>query len=227
QTHANLWRVSDDFWDNWRSLQEQFARLNNWTPFRAPGHWPDADMLPLGNIRAWQAKGWTHFTKDEQFTLMSLWCIARSPLIMGGNMPKNDDFTLALLTNDEVLAVNQNSTNNRQLFSTNNTVAWVADVPGLKDKYIALFNTSPAPVPRKPRGGSEADSASAATNAPAADALATQPKSVSVSLADLGFSGSAKVRDLWNHKDLGAFTGAFAQEINSHGAGLYRLQPQD
>jgi hypothetical protein len=227
QTHANLWRVSDDFWDNWRSLHEQFARLNNWTPFHAPGHWPDADMLPLGNIRAWQAKGWTHFTKDEQFTLMSLWCIARSPLIMGGNLPKNDDFTLSLLTNDEVLAVNQNSTNNRQLFSTNNTVAWVADVPGSKDKYIALFNTSPAPVPRKPRGGSEANSAPAATNAPAADAPATQPRSVSVSLADLGFSGSAKVRDLWNHKDLGIFTGKFAPEINSHGAGLYRLQPQD
>ena len=88
------------------ALYAQFARLNSWTPFRGPGHWPDADMLPLGNVRAWQTRdNWTHFTKDEQFTLMTLWCIARSPLIMGGNMPKNDDFTLALLTNDEVLAV--------------------------------------------------------------------------------------------------------------------------
>jgi alpha-galactosidase len=218
EMHANLWRVSDDFWDNWRSLHEQFARLNHWTPFRAPGHWPDADMLPLGNIRAWQARGWTHFTKDEQFTLMSLWCIARSPLIMGGNLPKNDDFTLALLTNDEVLAVNQNSTNNRQLFSTNNTVAWIADVPGSKDKYLALFNTSPAPVPRG-RPGAPA----AATNAPATDAL--QPRSVSVSLADLGFHGKVKVRDLWSHKNLGTVTGTFTQNINSHGAGLYRLRP--
>src|ERR1039457_3804817 len=84
---------------------------------------------------------------------MTLWCIVRSPLIMGGNMPKNDEFTLELLTNDEVLAVNQNSMNNRQLFSMNNTVAWVADVPGAKDKYVALFNSSPAPVAPGPRGG--------------------------------------------------------------------------
>ena len=147
QVHANLWRISDDFWDNWRALYAQFARLDSWTPFRGPGHWPDADMLPLGNVRAWQTTDtWTHFTHDEQFTLMTLWSIARSPLIMGGNLPKNDDFTLALLTNDEVLAVNQNSTNNRQLFNTNNTVAWVADVPGSKDKYVALFNTAPAPA---------------------------------------------------------------------------------
>ena len=182
-------------------------------------------MLPLGNIRAWQTRGdWTRFTKDEQFTLMSLWCIARSPLIMGGNMPKNDDFTLSLLTNDEVLAVNQNSTNNRQLFNTNSTVAWIADVLGSKDKYVALFNASPEPAARGRRGGQVANST---TNAPAVDTSASQSRSVSVTLADLGFSGSVKVRDLWTHKDLGTFTGALAPEINSHGAGLYRVQPQN
>jgi alpha-galactosidase len=77
---------------------------------------------------------------------MSLWCIARSPLILGGNLPKNDEFTLALLTNDEVLAVNQNSANNRQLFNTNNTVAWVADVPGSKGQIRRALQHSPAPV---------------------------------------------------------------------------------
>ena len=226
--HANLWRISGDFWDNWGALYSQFARLNSWTPFRGPGHWPDADMLPLGNVRAWQTRdNWTHFTKDEQFTLMTLWCIARSPLIIGGNLPNNDEFTLALLTNDEVLAVNQNSENNRQLFNTNNTVAWVADVPGSKDKYVALFNSSPAPVARGRRGSGPGAGLPAATNAPAVDETATQPKSVSVSLADLGSPGSVKVRDLWTQKDLGAFTGTFTQEINSHGAGLYRIQPQN
>jgi hypothetical protein len=214
QTHANLWRISNDFWDDWRALNAQFARLNNWTPFRGPGHWPDADMLPLGNVRAWQTRdNWTHFTKDEQFTLMTLWCIARSPLIMGGNMPGNDDFTLALMTNDEVLAVNQNSTNNRQLFNTNNLVAWVADAPESKSKYLALFNTSPPPAPR------------GATNAPPADALL--PRTISVSLTELGFTGAVKVRDLWNHKDLGTSTGTFTRDINSHGAGMFRVQPQN
>ena len=236
ETHANLWRISNDFWDNWNSLYEQFARVNNWTPYRAPGHWPDADMLPLGNVRAWQTRdNWTHFTHDEQITLMTLWCIARSPLIMGGNLPNNDDFTLALMSNDEVLAADQKSTDNRQLFNTNNAVAWVADVPrtkvlltprqlsevirragmsGSSARYLALFNTSPAPSFNRRGGGSAS---------PAADAA--QSRSISVSLADIGFSDRVKVRDLWNHKNLGTFTGTFTQEINSHGADLYRLQP--
>ena len=237
--HANLWRISDDFWDGWRQLYEQFARLDNWTPFRGPGHWPDADMIPFGNIRAWTPNGWTKFTKDEHYTLMTLWSIARSPLILGGNLPKNDDFTLSLLTNDEVLAVNQNSANNRQLFNTNNQVAWIADVPGSKDKYLALFNTSPAPTSsarrRGPAPGGPTNTTStlmegtnaAGTNAMgvAAVAAATLPASVSVSLADLGFSGPAQVRDLWAGKELGTVTGDFAPKINSHGAGLYRLTP--
>jgi hypothetical protein len=219
EANANLWRVSNDFWDGWPQLYEQFARLNNWTPFRGPGHWPDADMLPLGNVRAWQTRDdWTHFTKDEQFTLMSLWSIARSPLILGGNLPKNDDFTLALLVNDEVIAVNQNSANNHQLFNTNNQVAWIADVPGSKDKYLAVFNTSPPPPARGRRGAAPAMD-------PAAIPPTTEPVSISVSLADLGISGPAKVRDLWTHTDLGTVTGEFTPTINSHGAGLYRVSP--
>jgi hypothetical protein len=229
EAHANLWRISNDFWDNWRALYSQFARLERWTPYRGPGHWPDADMLPLGNIRAWQTSdNWTHFTKDEQFTLMTLWCVARSPLILGGNLPKNDEFTLALLTNDEVLAANQNSVSNRQLFNTNNLVAWVADVPGSKDKYVALFNASPAAVPGGRRGsaiGGPGAAAPSSTNTPPADPQATGPRDVSVSLADIGLGGPAKVRDLWNHKDLGVVTGQLTQAINSHGAGFYRVQP--
>ena len=227
EMNANLWRISNDFWDNWRTLDEQFARLNIWTPFRGPGHWPDADMLPLGNVRAWQTSDdWTHFTKDEQFTLITLWCIARSPLIMGGNLPRNDDFTLALMTNDEVLAVDQKSENNRQLFNTNNEVAWIADVPGSKDKYVALFNTLPAPAARGRRGTATpaALPPSPTTNA-APDSSPTQPRSISVSLVDLGFSGPVAVRDLWNHNDLGTITGTLTRDLSSHGAGLYRLRP--
>lgn len=141
-SHANMWRISDDFWDNWSALKEQFERLDHWTPFRGPGHWPDADMLPIGAVRQDQAKPWTYFTKDEQFTLMSLWSIGRSPLILGGNLPKNDEFTLSLITNDEVLAVNQHSSNNRQLWRRGDKVAWVADVPHSKDKYVGLFNAA-------------------------------------------------------------------------------------
>ncbi len=156
ETHANQWRVSNDFWDEWRLLKEQFARLDAWTPYRGPGHFPDADMLPVGNIRAFQDNDtWTHFTHDEQVTMLTLWSIARSPLIIGGNLPKNDDFTLKLLTNDEILRVDQHSTNNRQLWKKGSTsYAWAADDDETLSSYVALFNAprrSPArsrPFPR-------------------------------------------------------------------------------
>ncbi len=136
--NANMWRISDDFWDNWGALLSQFKRLNDWTPYRIEGAWPDADMLPLGMLQLGRK---TRFTPPEQYTLMSLWSIARSPLMHGGDMTKTDSLTLSLLTNKEVLAVNQHSINNRQLFRTKEGfVAWVADVPGSKDKYLALFN---------------------------------------------------------------------------------------
>ncbi len=138
EKNANMWRMSNDFWDAWPQLKDQFARCHNWTPFRGEGHWPDADMLPLGAIR--QPNGWTNFTKDEQVTHMTLWCIARSPLFFGGYLPKNDKFTLSLITNPEVLAVNQKSQNSRQISRADDLIVWVADVPKSKDKYVALFN---------------------------------------------------------------------------------------
>ncbi len=136
--HANLWRISDDFWDRWLSLEEQFGRLEKWNPHRVEGAWPDADMLPLGVLV--QGARSTRFTPDEQRTLMTLWSIARSPLMHGGDMTKTDDATLALLTNDAVLAVNQHSRNNRPLFNRDRLIAWTADVPDSPDKYLAVFN---------------------------------------------------------------------------------------
>ncbi|MBN1845204.1 MAG: NPCBM/NEW2 domain-containing protein [Sedimentisphaerales bacterium] len=141
---ANLWRISDDFWDEWRLLKSQFARLDAWTPWRGDGHFPDADMLPLGRIRARQADGWTRFTPTEQVTMMSLWAIARSPLMMGGHLPANDEFTLSLLTNEEVLAVNRHSRENRQWFRRDDLIAWTASDRRSADRYVALFNAQDA-----------------------------------------------------------------------------------
>jgi hypothetical protein len=135
--HANMWRITDDFWDSWGLLYAMFERLDVWTPYRGPGHFPDADMLPLGIIEFTRP---TKFTRDEQYTLMSLWAIGRSPLILGGDMTKLDDLTIELLTNPEMLKVNQNSTNNRQVSNEKNLIVWTADVPDSKDKYVALFN---------------------------------------------------------------------------------------
>lgn len=135
--HANMWRITDDFWDRWGLLHAMFERTDAWTPFRGPGHFPDADMLPIGVIDFGRP---THFTKYEHYTLMSLWSIARSPLIFGGDMTKLDDFTKEMLTNPEMLEVNQRSTNNRQISRENNLIVWAADAPGSGDKYVALFN---------------------------------------------------------------------------------------
>jgi len=135
--NANMWRITDDFWDSWGLLHAMFERLDVWTPYRAPGHFPDADMLPIGIV---EFKRPTRFTKDEQYTLMSLWAIGRSPLIFGGDMTQLDDFTKEMLTNPDMLKVNQESTNNRQVSRDKNIVVWTADVPNSKDKYVALFN---------------------------------------------------------------------------------------
>lgn len=143
QEHANMWRISGDFWDRWNSLLAMFIRLHNWTELKCQGSWPDADMLPFGVIEGGRP---TKFTKDEQRTCMTLWCIARSPLMLGADLTKMDDWTMSLLTNREVLEMNQKSINNRQLFRDGNLVAWVADVPGSKDKYLAFFNAESAGI---------------------------------------------------------------------------------
>ena len=115
-----MWRISFDFWDNWDALKKQFEITHNWESYVQPGSWPDADMLPLGRIGIRAERGDNRsslFTRDEQQTLMTLWSIFRSPLMFGGDLPSNDAFTLALITNPEVLAVNQHSSNGHQLIT--------------------------------------------------------------------------------------------------------------
>ncbi|HEX9782423.1 MAG TPA: glycoside hydrolase family 27 protein [Opitutaceae bacterium] len=199
--HANMWRISDDFWDAWPQLLAQFKRLHDWTPHRVTGAWPDADMLPLGAVEFGRP---TRFTRDEQVTHVTLWCIARSPLLHGGDMTKTDDFTLSLLTNEEVLAVNQRSEKNRQLFRTDDGLAaWVASVPGSTATYLAVFNLRAA----------------------AADDPASAKAAIPVKLSGLGVAGAAQVRDLWQKKDLETVRGTFAPEVPAHGARLFRLTP--
>jgi hypothetical protein len=136
--HAQMWRISDDFWDDWKMLDAQFTRLENWSPYIGDGGWPDADMLPLGRLALGQRD--TKFTPDEQRTLMTLWSIARSPLIMGGDLRSLDAATKALLTNPEVIAVNQVSRDNRPHFVEDGVRVWTAKATN-GDAYLALFNT--------------------------------------------------------------------------------------
>jgi hypothetical protein len=144
-SHANMWRIIDDFWDNWPQLSEHFSLFEKWIPHMAPGRWPDGDMLPLGRIGIRAERGdnrMSLLTKDEQLTLMSLFAICRSPLMFGGNLPDNDEFTTSLLTNDEALRVLQRSSHNRQLFNDGESIIWGADDARTRDKYAALFYVS-------------------------------------------------------------------------------------
>ena len=136
---------------------------------------------------------------------MSLWAIGRSPLIFGGDMTKLDNFTKEILTNPEMLKVNQHSINNRQVSRNKNLIVWTADVPNSKDKYVALFNAQSK--------GENVDFNNA------------NQVNVKVNFEAIGIKGKAKVRDLWSHKDLGIFNGSFGRELPQHGAGLYRISP--
>ena len=140
---SNLWRITDDFWDNWALLRNMFERLEKWCIHAGPGHWPDADMLPLGALRQCEdPEDWTRFTRDEQRTMMTLWCIARAPLMMGGEMTKNDEWTLKLLTNRDVLAMETESWCAHPLWTKEEESVWVAPRMDGKGFYTALFNLS-------------------------------------------------------------------------------------
>jgi hypothetical protein len=152
-------------------------------------------MLPLGRVGIRAESGndrTTRFTRDEQRTLMSLWSIARSPLMFGGDLPSNDDFTLSLLTNDEVLAADQNATRSRRLFQRGDQIAWTSDAAAPGAKYLAVFNV-----------GEQA------------------PLEIRVNWTELGLPATCAVRDLWEKKDLGRVKDGYTFKIPPHGSGVY------
>lgn len=145
QKNANMWCTVGDFWDSWQQLKEHFEVFERWNKWRSYGAYPDGDMLPMGKIGIRAERGnprMTNFTPDEQYTLMTLWSIFKSPLMFGGNLPDNDPFTLSLLTNKKVLKVLNESINNKPIFTDENKAAWIADEPGTGAKYLAVFNTT-------------------------------------------------------------------------------------
>jgi len=182
---AQMWRISDDVWDVWHSdtnfpqgVENQFARAAKWAAFSAPGHWPDADMLPLGRLEpaaGWEKPRATRLSHDEQRTLLTLWSIFRSPLIMGGNLTLCDDWTESALTNAELIGVDQHSTGSHAVISTDKAAVWLATPESGDGVYIAVFNLDSVPQP------------------------------FHYSWKALGLKrGNYNLRDLWEHEDLGS-----------------------
>ncbi len=144
KTVANMWRITDDFWDKWELLYDMFSRAEKWCTHTGAGCWPDADMLPVGAIlQDYGPDGWTKFTEDEQYTMLTLWSIFRSPLFIGGELTKCDDFTLKLLTNEEILKMHKNARHSHQVgrrtIGGNEYILWTA-VSSQGGSYIAVFN---------------------------------------------------------------------------------------
>ncbi len=204
--YAELWRISDDMWDTWQGpegqtfpagLVRQFDRTATWAPHIQVGHWADADMLPLGYLgprTGWGEARASRFTADESRTLMTLWSIARSPLVAGTNLTRMDAATEALYTNPEVIAVDQHSRDNRQLLRSGSLVVWTASPESGAGHYVAVFN------------------------------LGDADREVNYSWKELGLpAGERGLRDLWARKDLGR-AGMLKAKLPAHGAMLYRVE---
>jgi alpha-galactosidase len=203
--NANMWRIVNDFWDTngLSKLSDEFDTAFSWsiTSGITQGHWPDADMLPLGYLGPRcpaHGSGPNGLSHNQQVTVMTLWGIMPSPLMFGGNPTQlsGDTWTIALLTNDEVLAVNQDAAGNRatRVSQQGTTEVWARDLSGGR-KAVALFN----------RG--------------------TLDATVSVTFAELGVSDTVTVRDLWNRQDMPGMTSDISVNVPHEGAMLYTLTP--
>jgi alpha-galactosidase len=202
--YSEMWRISDDVWDTWitsvdwpRGVGNQFAPAAAWASLASPGHWPDADMLPLGYLGPAPGNGKprdTLLTHDEQRTLMTLWSMFRSPLIMGGNLTRLDDWTLSLLTNAEVIAVDQHSRGNHAVITADKLAVWVAKPEDdANSSYVAVFN------------------------------LDSTPQIQVHAWKELGLTASRySVRDLWGHRDLGT-PNQLEVSLPPHGCMLFKV----
>jgi alpha-galactosidase len=203
---ANCWRTTGDIRDGWTKKQvhetwafgvtEIWKEHLKWAPFSGPGHWADADMLVVGKV-GWGAPHPTKLTPDEQYTHISLWCLWSSPLLIGCPLDQLDDFTQNLLTNDEVLAINQDPLGKmaKQLYATGTTQVLAKDLED-GSKAAGLFNTG------------------------------EEPNAVKVTWQQLGVTGNQVVRDLWRQKNIGTYSDGFEAMVRPHGVILVRIQPE-
>ncbi len=194
--YADMWRITDDFWDRWDLLYDMFDRAQRWCIHVGAGSWPDADMLPVGPIRQVESPdNWTRFTPDEQITMMTLWCIFRSPLMIGGEMTRFDPFTLSLLTNRDILSMHKNARHAHPVWRREiegcEILLWTA-VHAEGGRYVALFNAGETPC------------------------------SPTVSLEDLELTGAFAARELWSGAAVDC-PGALTAHLPAHGAQAFLL----
>ena len=194
---SNCWRTGGDIRDNWKSLQSRLFSQDKWAPYAGAGHWNDPDMMIVGWVGWGKGPRPSMLTPDEQYTHVSAWCLMSVPLLLGCDLTKLDDFTLGLLTNDEVIALNQDPLGKQATVMSRQGDAGVM-AKDLEDgsKAAGLFN--PGDSSRSQR--------------------------VVLKWSDLGISGKYIVRDLWRQKDLGVFEGEYAADVRGHGVVLVSVR---
>ena len=189
--YANSWRISGDISDNWNSLKTHGFGQTDWLPYSSPGHWNDPDMFEVGANGGGKPK---KLTANEQYTHISLWCLLNAPMLLGCDLEHMDDFTLNLLTNDDVIDVSQDELGKQAVDVATDTNTDVYAKPMADGSWsIGLFN----------RGDADTD--------------------VTIKWADLKLSGKYHVRDLWRQKDLGAFADSFTAKVGPHGVVLIKM----
>ena len=213
--HAQMWRIADDLWDGWvlphehpqdqvpNGLLSAFDNLAKWSKYAGPGHWPDADMLPFGALTphpGWGEARQSRLTQDEERSELTLWAIARSPLIMGGNLTKLDDFTRSLLTNRNVIELNQRARSSAAITDLppgfEHVRVWRSELRaarnGRPSVAVALFN------------------------------LADKPVSLHATGPQLGLRSGAHLRDLWTGRV--ATSDEVSLTLPAHGCAVYRVE---
>ena len=195
---VNLWRISGDITDQWKSLIGNGMHKDNWAPFNQPGHYNDPDMMVIGTLS--QGTGKLHptrLTADEQFTHVSLWCLLGAPLILGNDLTQLDPFTKSLVTNTEVLDIDQDVLcKQATIVAEDKQAGTLVYAKPLEDGTwaVGLFN------------------------------LGEVEGTVSVDWKALGqLSGKQTVRDLWRQKNLGVFDDRFSVRVHPHGVALVKI----
>lgn len=196
EQNANMWRITDDFWDDWKLLYQMFERCEVWQSHVSEGNYPDCDMLPVGKLGKWHNGEWQcRFTKDEQITMMTLWCIFKSPLMIGTDLPALDEWTKKLLTNEKVLQLLRLPAQAKQLARDKQHALWMNQAED-GTCYAAMFN------------------------------LTEEPQELAVSLPDLGIEHSAgkKATELWTGEQLLLQEDGPKAVVPVHGARIFEIK---
>ncbi len=196
-TYAQSWRTTGDIRDSWKSMSNIGFKQDKWVPYTTQGHFSDPDMLVVGYV-GWGKPHPTNLTADEQYTHISLWCLLSAPLLLGCDLDKIDSFTLSLITNDEVIDIDQDALCKQatRVYSKDSLDVYAKP---LEDGGLAvgLFNRS------------------------------MNKSTISATYKDLGITGKWKIRDLWRQIDLGIYSEKVQAEVESHGVLLLKLIPMN